>query len=83
MAIRDIEIDWPDTVKTYATADRCTHEAKKLGARTAGMCNVRIVPTLVARPGENTKLRWTAHFSNFTDMRDAMWIAHNGFVVSN
>lgn len=79
MAIRNIEVDWPDTIKTYATVDNALSAASKLGARIAGMCNVRIVPTLV----QGGIVKYTAHFSNFTDVRDMMFIAQNGFVVTN
>jgi hypothetical protein len=83
VAIRTLDFNFPDTIKTYAQARRAESEARKYADRLEGMVNVTIVPVACyeGKPRQHdfigaTDIRYTAVFSCFSKEFDISRMVH-------
>lgn len=87
--VRTVEFGWPEkTTRTYATSERCAHEARKLCEGLDGVCNIRIVPVVDWPEGQaHARVRYTAIFFCFSDEADIFHLArvmgtkHTSFTI--
>ena len=75
--LRNLEIGFDTTLKTYAKAETAEKKAREIAEHCYGMVNVRIVP--VERDGV---IRYSALFSNFELLSpDGIFVARAGFMA--